>query len=230
MNSKKTKVMTVNVQKKANITVRGEAVEEVQSFTYLGSVVSQDGGAEADIQARLGKARNAFAKLAPIWRSSQYGKQTKIKIFSTCVLPVLLYGSECWRITKQDEHKLSVFHCTCLRKILKIFWPNRISNDELLSTSKQEPIVTTIKSRRWRWVGHTLRREQDNITKTALRWTPEGKRKRGRPKTTWRRTLEAEAQAEGKSWRDLERLAQDRHKWSDFVVALCARDRRKEDK
>ena len=52
-----------------------------------------------------------------------------------------------------------------------------------------DPIIMR---RQWRWIGHFMRREQDNITRTALHWTPEGKRKRGRARNTWRRTVEAE--------------------------------------
>ena len=49
-----------------------------------------------------------------------------------------------------------------------------------------------IKRRRLRWLGHVLRMDQARIPKVALRWTPPGKRKTGRPKTTWRRTVMAE--------------------------------------
>ena len=44
----------------------------------------------------------------------------------------------------------------------------------------------------WNWIGHVLRREDGNIAKTAMRWTPEKKRKRGRPRPTWRRKVEGE--------------------------------------
>ncbi|KAL9972928.1 hypothetical protein ACROYT_G019325 [Oculina patagonica] len=49
-----------------------------------------------------------------------------------------------------------------------------------------------IMQRRWRWIGHVIRKENESITKTALYWTPEGRRKRGRPKNTWQRTVETE--------------------------------------
>ena len=59
---------------------------------------------------------------------------------------------------------------------------------------------TIIMRRRWKWIGHVMRREQGNITRTALRWTSEGKRKRGRPKITWRRTVEAELKTFNHTW------------------------------
>ena len=90
-NTKKTKLMTVNVNKEVNVNINGEPVERVTSFLYLGSLMSEDGGAEEDIQSRLGKARRAFAQLNPVWRSRQYGRETKLKIYNSCILSVLLY-------------------------------------------------------------------------------------------------------------------------------------------
>ncbi|XP_041367019.1 snake venom metalloproteinase BaP1-like [Gigantopelta aegis] len=52
-------------------------------------------------------------------------------------------------------------------------------------------------TRRWKWIGHVLRKDDTSITRTAVRWTPEGKRKRGRPKTTWRPTVEIEMKETG---------------------------------
>jgi hypothetical protein len=228
VNGKKTKVMTVNVQRPVNITVGEEPIELVKAFTYLGSVVTEEGGAEEDIKSRLGKARRTFAQLNSVWRSRQFRVVSKLKIYQSCVVSVLLYGSECWRMTQQDSAALSSCHTSCLRKICRIFWPETISNRDLLKKTKQEDITTTIRRRRWLWVGHTLRREKDNIARTALTWTPEGRRRRGRPKITWRRTIEEEARKINRSWRDLETLAQDRHKWGNLVGALCASSRRKE--
>ena len=73
--------------------LEGEALDEVESFTYLGSIVDNTGGAEADIRARIGKARAAFQQLKNVWRSSLLGTSTKIRIFNTIVKPVLLYGA-----------------------------------------------------------------------------------------------------------------------------------------
>ena len=153
-------------------------------FTYLGSVVRHDGGAGNDIRSRLGKTRNAFGMLGNVW-SRQYNVKTKLKLYQSCVISTLLYGSECWRMTESDLEKLSVFHTKSLRKILRIFWRKSISNAELLSQCHQENMRTIIMRRRRRWMGHVLRKKSDNITRIALHWTPEGKRKRGRPKHTW---------------------------------------------
>jgi len=54
------------------------------------------------------------------------------------------------------------------------------------------PVSVLIRVRRWRWLGHVLRKSPDNISRTALTWAPEGKRRRGRPRETGRRTVEKE--------------------------------------
>ena len=57
-------------------------------------------------------------------------------------------------MTEQDLSKLASFHAANLRKILRIFWPQKISNDQLLRQTKQEDIRTLVNRRRWRWIGH----------------------------------------------------------------------------
>ena len=161
--------------------------------------------------------------LKPIWNSRTIQLQTKLRLFNSNVKTVLLYGSETWRHTKTLDKKLQVFINTCLRQILRIRWPDRITNQELLQRTKQVLITTTIKQRKWRWIGHTLRRSQTNIARCALDWNPQGTRKRGRPVLTWRRTLHAELQKTRMSWGEAKRVAQDRDRWRAVVMALCPR-------
>ena len=146
------------------------------------------------------KARGAFTKLWPVWRSKTYSRGTKIKIYQACIISVYLNGSEFWGIIVHDLKKLQSFHTSCLRKIMHIFWPEKISNNELFNLTEQENMEIVLTRRRWTWIGPVLRREATNISRVALRWTPEGKRKRGRPKSTWRRTAEAELQSLNLYW------------------------------
>ncbi|KAK3760073.1 hypothetical protein RRG08_064743 [Elysia crispata] len=102
------------------------------------------------------------------------------------------------------EKAFDSIHRNSLWKILRY-----ISNEDLLEQCQQETMETIIIRRRWKWIGHVLRKEQDAIPRVVVQWRPEGHRKRGRPKTTWRRTVEAEAAAMGQSWGTLRMLAQD---------------------
>ena len=213
----------LNVSNPSPVTVNGEDLSTTEEFTYLGSTVRHDGGAGSDIKNRLSKARNAFRMMNNVWKSSQYSTKTKLRLYQTCVISTLLYGSECWRMTESDLNKLSIFHTKNLRRILRIFWPETISNQELLARCNQDSMGTIIMRRRWKWIGHVMRREEDNITRTALHWTPEGRRRRERPKITWRRTVEAELKTLHHTWGTIQRLARDRQEWLNFVAALHAK-------
>ncbi|KAJ8707856.1 hypothetical protein PYW07_011533 [Mythimna separata] len=77
-----------------------EAVERVQKFTYLGSVVAETGGTEEDVASRTAKARGTFAQLRPVWQSRKLTQRVKLKIFGSNVKIVLLYGCKTWKVTK----------------------------------------------------------------------------------------------------------------------------------
>ena len=72
----------------------------------------------------------------------------------------------------------------CLRYILRIWWPKIISNKDLWKVTRQEDVNVEIRKRKFRLIGHTLRKEDGEITKSALFWNPQGKRKRGRQRNS----------------------------------------------
>ena len=92
ISTKKTKVMRINVNNNNAVVTDGQEVEDVETFDYLGARITKHGGAENDIKNRLGKATGAFNKLAKIWLSGQLSKNTKIRIFKSSVIAVLLNG------------------------------------------------------------------------------------------------------------------------------------------
>lgn len=89
-------------------------------------------------------------------------------------------------------NKVESFHNRCLRKILRIFWLNRISKRDLSERKRTNSVVEEIKQRSLRWLGHVFRMSPSRIPKVASNWTPPGKIKPGRPQTTWRRMVEPE--------------------------------------
>jgi len=96
-----------------------------------------------------------------------------------------------------------------------------MSNADLLEYTASEMINTEIKRRKWKWIGHTLRREDNEIAKMALEWNPQGSRRPGRPSNTWMRTVHIEYSSWG-TWQEVRRLARDRQGWREFVSALCS--------
>ncbi|VDO88318.1 unnamed protein product [Schistosoma margrebowiei] len=206
----KNKVLKFKAENNNPITLDGRTLLNVESFTYLGSIIDEQGDSDADVKARIGKARAAFLRLKNIWNSKQLSTNIKVRIFNTNVKAVLLYGAETWRTTTTTIKKVQVFINICLRKILNIHWPDTISNSVLWERTDQLPAEEEIRKRRWKWIGHTLRQSSNCITRQALTRNPEGKWKRGRPKNTLRRLIEADMERMNNNCKELERIAQDR--------------------
>ena len=105
---------------------------------------------------------------------------------------------------------------------MNIKWIDKITNEELWRITQQKPIENQIKRRKWNWIGHTLRKEIGAIEKTALDWNPREYRRRGRPRRTWRRTIEDERRGTRKTWNEVKGIAGDRNAWKLFMDALCS--------
>lgn len=224
LNSRKCKTLrSKGTKSRENIRVNGQEVEEVDEFVYLGAIVDKEGGGSKDIKNRIQKARGAYRGLWRIWSARGIGQKTKLRLYNTLVRPVLLYGCETWKLTKAEERKLDTFQFQCLRKILGIRWQQHVTNDRVNQLSGVTKISSEVRRRRWNWLGHIFRREGENDSRVALGWTPEGRRARGRPKMTWRRTVEKERKKAGWStWGEAKAAAQNRPSWSGSVAALCA--------
>ncbi|VDP37365.1 unnamed protein product [Schistosoma margrebowiei] len=110
----KSKVLQYNTACTNPITIDGEHLEDVKTFTYLGSIIDEHGGSDADVKARIGKARAAYLQLKNIWNEKQLSTNTKVRIFNTNVKTILLYGAETWRTTKAIIQKIQVFINSCL--------------------------------------------------------------------------------------------------------------------
>lgn len=222
INIGKTKVMRINVNNEQILYVNGQALAEVESFCYLGSILDKSGGSKADISSRINKARQAFGQLKRVWNSSYLSIQTKLRIFNSNVKSTLLYGCETWNAATRDMQSVQVFVNKCLRKILQIYWPRTITNNQLWLETQQQPIQIEIRKRKWSWIGHTLRKQITDIARQAIDWNPQGSRRRGRPSHTWKRQIESEISHLHLSWNEVKRLALDRAHWNDLVAALCS--------
>ena len=130
----KTKVMRTNNKQQDKIKLKGEDLEDDKSFTYLGSIITGSGGTKEDVKCGIGKVRQAFNTLRPVWNASWISTKAKLRIFTSNVIATLLYGSETWKVTQGLSSKLQSFVSKYLRKIPRIHWPEKISNKELWSS------------------------------------------------------------------------------------------------
>ena len=157
-------------------------------------------------------------RTAQVMKEMRGYKIGKIRIFKSNVIAVLLHGCESWRMTKGDEAKLDTFQHKCLRRLLKIYWPMRVSNEEVRRRANTQTISELVRKRRWKWIGHMLRMDNSYLSRVALTLALEGKRERGRPKETWRRTAEKERMAMGfNSWAEAGLVATNRVSWRSMI-------------
>ncbi|XP_078666916.1 uncharacterized protein LOC144908856 [Branchiostoma floridae x Branchiostoma belcheri] len=160
-----------------------------------------------------------MARHIPLWLATR----NKTRIFESNVKSILLYGCETWGLTQVNIKKLQTFINARLRYILGIWWPRKVSNQDLLEIAGQERVEMTIRRRKWRWIGHTLRKTPESITRTALDSDPQGRRKRGRPRLSWKRGVRKDLTAANTSWQEVKKIARDRGRWRAFTEALCSR-------
>ena len=212
----------------APITINGRNIEEVTEFTYLGSTISATGDSTRDTMCRIGKALAVFQRLRPIWDSASLSLPTKLRIFSAIVIPTALYASETWKKTVAVCQRLDAFHQRCLRRILKITYRDRVTNEEVYGRTGTRPLSTTVTERRLKFAGHILRLPDHRLPKYATRWRPKnGRRGQGRPRTTWRRTVIEDLSSVDTDLDNINAVtaaAEDRARWR-ALVARCAERR-----
>ena len=99
----KTKVQNLGSGHEATpITVNGEVVEAVSSFVYLGSTISSRSNSHSEVMRRIGLASSVIDHLSRIWSQRLLSLTTKCRLYSSCILAVLLYACETWTLTKSD--------------------------------------------------------------------------------------------------------------------------------
>jgi hypothetical protein len=123
-------------------------------------------------------------------------------------------------VTDNITQKLQAFVNRCFRNILGIWWPQKITNQKLREKTGQSKIDVEIKRRKYGWIGHTLRKSQNDVCHSVFEWNPQGRRSRGRPRATWSRTVLAECGK--KSFGELRAQTSNRHRWKLKTDGLCS--------
>ena len=150
INVKKTKVMCIarKTGGKVRIIIDGQNVEQVSQFQYLGSLISEDGYCEKDIRARIGMGKGAFLA-KKILLTSNISMELKKRIVKSTVWSVMLYGTETWMLTQAEKKRIEAFEMWVWRRMLKISWTEKISNDEvLMKIGEQWSLLNIISGRK----------------------------------------------------------------------------------
>jgi len=139
INIKKTKIMKVfrNVGEEINIMINGSRIEQVKSFKYLGSTMTEDGTCETEIKVRIALSKEAFSERREVLTKS-FRKEVKKKIVKTLVWSTLLCESETWTLRKEDIRKLEAVEMWMWRRIERVSWTDNITNEEILNKVEEK--------------------------------------------------------------------------------------------
>ena len=207
INAKKTKVMCFSKtkQKRVNIRIGEEKLEQVQSFTYLGSMITEDGKCTSEIKRRIAIGKKAFIDRKEIM-TGELSLNLRKRLAKIFVWSTLTYGAETWTIRELESKKLEAMELWIWRKMMKIPWISRKTNEEVLEmVNEKRGLLDRINKTQKRWVGHMMR--GDSLLREVIEGRMEGKRAAGRPRLKWLDNLCSEGYEKAK------RLAQDRWAW-----------------
>ena len=188
MNVKKTKSMVFSRSKdipKLKLLINGNEIEQVKSFQYLGALVTEDGRCESELNRRIAIAKNSFAKMSRILTDHDLSVATKIRLTQCYIWSTLLYGCETWSLTQTNEMKLRGFEMWLYRRIGRVSWKAKKTNQEVLNKLglQSTKLMTIVRQRIVRFYGHV--RRHDTLQRLITEGMVDGKRGRGRKRCSW---------------------------------------------
>ena len=117
--------------------IHGETMEIVTDFIFLGSKIPADGDCSYEIKRRLLLGRKAMTNLDSIFKNGDI-LPTKVHLVKTMVFPVAMYGCESWTIKKAEHRRIDAFELWCWRRLLRVPWTARRSNQFILKEISPE--------------------------------------------------------------------------------------------
>ena len=115
--------------------IDGETVEAVRDFIFLGSKITAEGDCNHEIKRRLLRGRKVMTNLDSILKSRDVTLSTKVRLVEAIVFPVVMYGCESWTPKKTEDRRIDAFELYCWRRLLRVPWTTRISNQSILKKS-----------------------------------------------------------------------------------------------
>ena len=109
-----------------------ETMETMRDFIFLGSKITADGDCSHEIKRRLLFGRKVMTNLDSIFKSRDITLPTKVRPVKAMVFPVVMYGCEIWTMKKAEHNRIDVFELWCWRRLLRVPWTARRSNQSIL--------------------------------------------------------------------------------------------------
>ena len=123
--------------------IDGETVETVSDFMFWGSQITADGDCSHEIKRRLLLGRKVMTNPDSIFKSRDITLPTKVHLVMTMVFPVVMYGYENWTVKKAVHRRIGAFELWCWRRLLRVPWTARKTNQSFLKEISPEIAYTT---------------------------------------------------------------------------------------
>ena len=160
-------------------------METVADFNFGGSKITADGDCSHEIKRCLFLGRKVMTNLDRILKSRDITSSTKVSLVKAVVFPVVMYGCESWTINKAEHQRIDVFELCCWRRLLRVPWTARRSNQSILKEISPgcslEGLMLKLKCQ---YFDHLMQRA-DSLEKTLILGKIEGRRRRGQQRMRW---------------------------------------------